>query len=390
MLGDFTYSNPTRLHFGPNAMEALAREAGGLGQTVLLVYGGGSIKRNGIYDQVTQTLRACGKTLVEDPGVMPNPTVEKLRQGCRLVRDHQVNGILAVGGGSVCDYAKAVSVSAHCPEDPWGKFFIRKEPVTNAILPVGCVLTMVGTGSEMNGGAVLSNPATKQKIGRFFEAEAFPKFAILNPLFTYTVPRDQMAAGCYDIMSHLLEQYLSGDDDNTSDYLIEGLLRSLLRSSRAALRDPRDYEARSNLMWIATWALNGLVSKGKTTDWMVHMLGQAVGAHTDATHGMTLSAVTLPYYRFLLPYAVPKFRRLAVNVWGISLAGRSDEAVAREGLARLDAYLNELGLARDLRTLGVTEAMLGSIAAETYRRDGGYHPPDHQEILAILRESLDG
>ena len=388
MLGDFTYSNPTRLYFGQNALDNLRRELEPRGKTVLLVYGGGSIKRNGIYDQVVDIVSACGKQIVEDPGVMPNPTTDKLTQGCRLARESGADLILAVGGGSVCDYAKAVSVSAWCGENPWEKYFLRKEPVDNRILPVGCVLTMVGTGSEMNGGAVISNPETKRKIGRFFEDDAFPRFSILNPVFTYTVPKYQMVAGIYDIMSHILEQYFSGTDDNTSDYVMEGLLRSLIHSSQVALREPENYEARSNIMWTATWALNTLVAKGKSTDWMVHMLGQAVGGYTNAAHGMTLSAVSLPYYRFLLPYGLPKFKRFAQNVWDVTPEGKSDQQIAEEGLAAMEAWMKELGLAMNLTQLGVTEDMLEILADLTLVLPGGYNPPNREEILRIFRESL--
>ena len=174
------------------------------------------------------------------------------------------------------------------------------------------MLTMVGTGSEMNAGAVITNPKTKQKIGHVFADEKImPKFAILNPKYTLTLPHYQMVAGIYDIFNHICEQYFSGDDDNTSDYISEGLMRSVVHASRIANENPQDYEARSNLMWAATWALNTLVSRGKSTDWMVHMLGQSVGAYTDATHGMTLAAVSLPYYRYILPYGVQKFKRFA-------------------------------------------------------------------------------
>lgn len=316
MLGDFTYCNPTKLYFGKNALDGLKGELAKYGKNVMLVYGGGSIKRNGIYDKVVAILRECGKDVTEDAGVMPNPTVEKLNEGCERARACKADLILAVGGGSVCDYAKAVSVSAYCGDDPWQKYFIRFEEPTCKLIPVGCVLTMVGTGSEMNGGSVITNHAEKLKIGHVFGEEVFPKFSVLDPEFTYTLPEYQMKAGFYDIMSHILEQYFSGEDDNTSDYIAEGLLRSLIHSSRIAVKDPKNYEARSNIMWTATWALNTLIAKGKATDWEVHMLGQAVGAYTDATHGMTLAAVSMPYYRLIMPYGVDKFARYAVNVWG--------------------------------------------------------------------------
>lgn len=388
MLGNFSYCNPTKLYFGEDSLDCLREELPKYGKNVMLVYGGGSIKRNGIYDQVVKLLDEGGKNIFEDPGVMPNPTVEKLYEGCRIARENQVDLILAVGGGSVCDYAKAVSVSAHCEEDPWEKYYLRMEDVDNRIIPVGCVLTMVGTGSEMNGGAVITNHKTKLKIGHVFGENVFPKFSILNPAFTFTLPRYQMIAGFYDIMSHILEQYFSGEDDNTSDYIMEGLLKSLINSTRIAAEHPTDYEARSNIMWIATWALNTLVAKGKTTDWMVHMIGQSIGAYTDATHGMTLSAVSMAYYRFIMPYGLAKFRRFAVNVWDVNPEGQSNEAVAEEGLGRMERYMRELGLVMDIRELGVTEEMLDGIAAGTFAMDGGYRAPDHDEIVKILRASM--
>lgn len=388
VLGDFQYSNPTKLYFGEHSLEGLNQELPRYGKNVLLVYGGGSIKKNGIYDQVMDILRVNGKTVFEDAGVMPNPTVEKLYEGCRRAREGKVDLILAVGGGSVCDYAKAVSVSAYCEEDPWEKYYLRMEDVDNRILPVGCVLTMVGTGSEMNGGSVITNHEQKRKIGHVFGDNVFPKFSILNPTYTYTLPPYQMKAGFFDIMSHILEQYFSGEDDNTSDYLMEGLLRSLIHSTRIAVKNPTDYEARSNIMWIATWALNTLVAKGKSTDWMVHMIGQSIGAFTDATHGMTLSAVSIPYYRFILPYGLPKFKRYAVNVWDVSPDGKTDEEIAAEGLDRMAAYMDEIGLVRNARELGVTEEMLEGIADGSFIMEGGYKVLSHEDIVAILKESM--
>ena len=389
MLGNFCYSNPTKLYFGEDALHGLSEELQNYGKNVLLVYGGGSIKKNGIYEQVVEILKAAGKEIYEDPGVMPNPTVEKLYEGCRSAKEGHVDLILAVGGGSVCDYAKAVSVSTFCEEDPWEKYYLRMEDVDNKIIPVGCVLTMVGTGSEMNGGSVITNHEQKRKIGHVFGDNVFPKFSILNPTFTFTLPAYQMTAGFFDIMSHILEQYFSGEDDNTSDYIMEGLLRSLIHSSRIAVKNPTDYEARSNIMWTATWALNTLVAKGKATDWMVHMIGQSIGAFTDATHGMTLSAVSLPYYRYILPYGLAKFKRYAVNVWDVTPEGKSDEEIAREGLERMEAYMKEIGLVMSIRELGVTDGMLDGIAEGAFVMDGGYKTLSHDEIVGILKESME-
>ena len=319
MLGNFTYCNPTKLYFGDESLQYLNTELPKYGKNVVLIYGGGSVKKNGIYNEVVEILKANDKNVAEISGVMPNPTLEKLYEGVETARNHHADLLLAVGGGSVCDYAKAVSVSVNCDEDPWEKYYLKFEEPDCEIVPVGCVLTMVGTGSEMNAGAVITNHETKLKIGHVFADE----------------------------------------NDNTSDYISEGLMRSVIRSSRIANKDPQNYEARSNLMWTATWALNTLVAKAKSTDWMVHMLGQAVGAYTDATHGMTLAAVSLPYYRFIMPYGLAKFVRFAKNVWDVETTGKTDEQIAEEGLAESTLIL-----------------------------DGGYRVPQHDEIVSIFRNSL--
>lgn len=390
MLGDFSYSNPTKLYFGKNALDGLKEELPKYGKNVLLVYGGGSIKKNGIYDKVTAVLRECGKTVYEDAGVIPNPTVEKLYEGVKRARDAKADFILAVGGGSVCDYAKAVSISVNCKEDPWDRYYIRFEDVAPdcKIIPVGCVLTMVGTGSEMNGGSVITNHTQKLKIGHVFGDNVFPKFSVLNPEFTYSLPKYQMTAGFFDIMSHILEQYFSGGDDNTSDYIAEGLMRSLVHSSEIVVKNPTDYEARSNIMWTATWALNTLIAKGKTTDWEVHMIGQAIGAHTDATHGMTLSAVSVPYYKFIMPYGLKKFVRFAVNVWGVSPVGKTDETVAEEGLQAMEAWMRRIGLVMNISDLGVKEDMLDGIVKSTLIMQGGYKVLTADDVLTVLKNSL--
>ena len=388
MLGNFTYHNPTKLYFGDDSLKYLRDELGNYGKNVLLVYGGGSIRKNGLYDEIIAVLKECGKNVTEVPGVMPNPTSDKLIEGVAVARDCKADFILAVGGGSVCDYSKAVSVSVNCNDDPWEKYFIRFEEPDCEIIPVGCVLTMAGTGSEMNGGSVITNHEKKLKIGHVFGDDVMPKFSILNPRYTMTLPKYQMCAGIYDIFNHICEQYFSGEDDNTSDYISEGLMRSLIHSSRIAVNDPQDYEARSNIMWTATWALNTLVSRGKTTDWMVHMLGQAVGAYTDATHGMTLAAVSLPYYRYIMPYGIKKFARFAAEVWGISRDGRSDEQLAEEGLSAMEGWMKEIGLVTDLKTLGATEDMIDGIADATLILDGGYKVLDRDEIVKILKASM--
>lgn len=389
MLGNFTYYNPTKLYFGGGSVASLRDELPKYGPNVVLVYGGGSIKTNGIYDQVTAILKDCGKNVAEISGVMPNPTLPKVLEGVEICRRHQADFLLAVGGGSVCDYSKAVAASVHCEEDPWQKYFVRFEEPACPVVPLGCVLTMVGTGSEMNTGSVITNPDTKEKVGKVFEDEdVMPKFSILDPNYTLTLPRYQMVSGIYDIFNHICEQYFCGADDNTSDYLSEGLMRSVIHSSRIAVKNPQDYEARSNLMWTATWALNTLVECGKSGDWMVHMLGQAVGGVTNATHGMTLAAVSQAYYHHVLPYGLPKFKRFAEAVWGIAPAGKTEEEVALAGLDAMKAWMEEIGVVLHLTELGVDESMLDQIADLTFHMDGGYKALKRDEILAIFRESL--
>lgn len=389
MLGNFAYCNPTKLYFGEDSLQYLNTELEKYGKNIVLIYGGGSIKKNGIYDEVIEILKKNGKNIAEISGVMPNPTLEKLYEGVEIARNHKADLLLAVGGGSVCDYAKAVSVSVHCEEDPWEKYYLKFEEPDCETVPVGCVLTMVGTGSEMNAGAVITNHESKMKIGHVFADEKImPRFSILNPKYTMTLPHYQMVSGIYDIFNHICEQYFSGEDDNTSDYISEGLMKSLIHSSRIANKNDQDYEARSNIMWTATWALNTLVAKAKSTDWMVHMLGQAVGAHTDATHGMTLSAVSLAYYRYIMPYGLSKFKRFAVNVWDVDADGRTDEQVALEGLAAMENWMKELGLVMNLTELGATSDMVEGIADSTLVMEGGYKVLEREEIVDILKASL--
>ena len=389
MLGNFAYCNPTKLYFGEDSLSNLSKELKKYGKNVALIYGGGSIKRNGIYDEVMAILKEEDKNVAEIEGVMPNPSLEKLYEGIDIARKHKVDLLLAVGGGSVCDYAKAVSVSVNCEQDPWEKYYLKFEEPDCEIIPVGCVLTMVGTGSEMNAGAVITNHETKLKIGHVFSDEKImPRFSILNPKYTLTLPHYQMVSGIYDIFNHICEQYFSGEDDNTSDYISEGLMKSVVHSSRIANKNPQDYEARSNIMWSATWALNTLVAKAKSTDWMVHMLGQSLGACTDATHGMTLSAVSLPYYRHIMPYGLAKFVRFAKNVWDIDATGKTDEQVASEGLEAMENWMKGLGLVLKITELGATEDMIPDLVKGTIVMTGGYKKLEAGEIEQIFRESF--
>lgn len=384
---DFSYYNPTTIHFGKESLSKLNDELPNYGNTVLLVYGRNAIKSNGIYDKVMASLSTAGKKVVELSGVMPNPTYDKMMEGVELVRAHKVDLILAVGGGSVVDCAKGISVSAHCEgQDPFKKYWVDFQDLENDVVPVASILTMVGTGSEMNGGSVITHEETKYKAGRVFPPMAYPKFSILNPEYTFTVSQYQMVSGVFDTMSHLMEQYFSDQGANTTDYVIESLLKSSIDNLRVALKTPDDYEARSNIMWNATLALNTITGLSKTQDWQVHMIEHQVGAYTDCAHGMGLAAVSLPYYRLIYKFGLDKFVRFATQVWGVSTEGKTKEQIALEGIDALEAFTKECGIVTSLEELGATKEMLPKIAESTIIIGNGYKKLTNEEVLNILEE----
>ena len=387
MIYDFTYYNPTKIYFGKGALSNLTEELKNYGKTVLLVYGKGSIKKIGLYDQVVAILKEAGKEIFELAGINPNPRYAQVLEGARLVREGQVDLILAVGGGSTIDCAKAISVSAYCEGDPWTKYWMNREDVTHPIVPVGSILTMTGTASEMNGGSVITHEELKIKRGRVFPANVNPKFSILNPEYTYSVSKYQMTSGIFDIMSHLMEQYFSGEDDNVTDYLIEGVLENLIGATRKALCDSTDYEARSNIMWCATVALNRITGLSKTQDWEVHNMEHQVGAYTDCAHGVGLAILSVPYYRHIYSYGLDKFVRFARKVWKVNEEGKSKEEIALAGIQALGAFIQEMGIPTTLREVGVSEEMLPLIAKSTIQ-GGGYKVLSEAEILKILQQAF--
>lgn len=385
MKFDFTYYNPTKIHFGKDALDALAPELENYGDSILLMYGKGSVKKSGLYDKIIEILKKSKKNVVELSGIKSNPSYSQMLEGARLVRDNNVDLILAVGGGSVIDCAKAISVSAYCDTDPWQKYWIDFENVDNKTVPVGAVLTMAGTGSEMNGGSVITNEEKMLKNGRIFSPDIYPKFSILNPEYTFTVPKYQMASGIFDTMSHLMEQYFSGDDDNTTDYIIEGVMRSLIHSAELAIKNQNDYDARSNIMWCATIGLNTITGLSKETDWEVHMIEHQIGAYTDCAHGAGLAVVSVPYYKYIYPFGLPKFVRFAKNVWNVDVNGMTDKEAAEAGIKKLGEFIELLELPTTLRELGATEDMLLPIAESTVP-GGGYKQMNSDDILKVLRE----
>lgn len=383
---DFTYQNPTTIHFGKSAIDNLKNELSNYGKNVMIAYGKGAIKKMGLYDTVISILNESGKKVVELSGIMANPTYEKVLEGAEIVRKNKVDLILAIGGGSVIDCAKAISVSAYCEGDPWNRYWINFEPVDNQIVPVASILTLAGTGSEMNGGSVITNEDLKLKMGRVFPTNVNPKFSILNPEYTYSLPDYQMVSGISDMMSHLMEAYFSGEDDVTSDYLMEGLLKSIIHSARIAVKNPKDYEARSNLMWSSTLAMNPIMGLSKTQDWEVHMIEHQLGAYTDCAHGMGLAAVSLPYYRLIYRFGLEKFVRFATQVWNVNEAGKTKDEVASEGIATMESFMKECGIITNIKDLGATEEMLPLIAESTVIL-GGYKKLNAEEILNILKDA---
>lgn len=383
---DFTYENPTRIHFGKTALDHLSGELANYGKNVLLVYGKASIKKIGLYDEVISILKKAGKNVVELEGIKPNPTYNQVVEGARLVREQHIDLILAVGGGSVIDCAKAISAAAYCSGDPWVRYWENMEYVDNEVVPIGAILTMTGTGSEMNSGSVITNEDKMLKIGRVFPMHNLaPRFAILNPEYTYTVPKYQMVSGIFDIFSHLMEQYFSGDDDCVSDYLLEGDMLALINATRAALKDPHDYEARSNIAWCSTTALCKLLAVSKEQDWMVHMIEHQLGAYTDCAHGIGLAIISVPYYKHIYRYGLHRFVRFAKTIWHVDPTGKTDEEIALEGIECLSNFIAEMGIPQRLRDVGATEEMLLKIAKSTIKC-GSYYVCDTAGVLQILKE----
>lgn len=385
MKYDFCYYNHTKIYFGKEALGNLSGELANYGKNILLIYGKNSVKKSGLYDEVIKILKAADKNVTELSGIKSNPSYSQLLKGASLVKENDVDLILAVGGGSVIDCAKGISVSAYCEGDPWQKYWVDFEPVTNKIVPVASILTMAGTGSEMNGGSVITNEEKMLKNGRVFPANVNPKFSILNPEYTFTVPKYQMASGIFDTMSHLMEQYFSGNDDNTTDYVLEGVMRSLIVSAKTAMENPTDYEARSNIMWCATIGLNTITGLSKMQDWEVHMIEHQIGAYTDCAHGAGLAAVSVPYYKYIMNDGIDKFVRFAKNVWDIDINGMTKEQAALAGLEKLDEFISLLELPKTLKELGASEEMLPKIANSTVL-GGGYKQMTADDILNILKE----
>ena len=387
-MNNFIFENATKVFFGQGCVkEYLSCLSGHYGKKVMLCFGGGSIKKNGIYEEVMASLKKAGKEVVEFDGIMANPTYAKVMEGAVLAKEQSVDLILGVGGGSVMDCCKAISLAAVYDGDIWEDFWARPGIIDFLPVPLGVIVTVAGTGSEMNGGAVITNEALKVKTGRDYP-KCNPAFALLDPAYTYSVPEFQMVSGGFDILSHIMETYFSEpDEDNVSDDISEALMRGVIRDLRAAIKNPKDYTARSNLMWESTMGENRIIKLGKRMDFECHQMEHQLGAYTDCNHGAGLAVLHPVYYRHIYRDGLAKFQKFAVNVWGISPEGKSKEDLAAAGVEALADFIKEIGLPTTLRELGVDEQTdLKEIADSCNLAPGSYKKMTHEEVLKIFRE----
>ena len=387
-MNNFIFENSTKVAFGKGCVkEFLGGKVQEYGNNIMLAYGGSSIKKNGIYDEVVNILKENGKNITEFSGIMPNPTYKKVMEGALLAKENKIDLILAVGGGSVMDCSKAVSLAAAYDGNIWSDYWDKNGVIDFDPIPLGVIVTVTGTGSECNGGAVITNEEKKIKTGRDYP-KCNPKFALLDPEYTFSVPKLQTASGGFDILSHIMETYFSfPDEDNVSDDISEALMKSVIKNLPIVLENPKDYTARSNLMWAATMAENRIIKLGKKCDFQAHQIEHQLGAFTDCNHGCGLAVIHPTYYRHICKDGLTKFKRFAVNVWGISENGKTDEEIALAGIDALADFIKKIGLPTTLRELGLHDKnILPEIAASCNASPGSYGAMNKEKILDILNE----
>ena len=385
---DFCFHNPTKIYFGKGAINNLKDELKKYGNTIMLAYGKGSIKKIGLYDELMKIFNEAGKKVVEFSGIMPNPTAAKVKEGIKLVRENNVDFILAVGGGSTMDCTKAVSMGAANDVEFWDYFYMNYNPPKNKI-PFGTIVTMVGTGSEMNGGSVITNEDVKIKTGVVYP-NMLPDFSILNPEYTYSLSKFQMVSGICDMMSHIMEQYFSKPDtDNVSDDLSEAKKKNIIKNAYICIENPNDYNARGNIMWDATLALNTLIGCSKEGDWEVHNIEHQLSAYYDVAHGMGLAAISPSYYRHIIDFGLSKFKKFAINVFGVSTDNKTDKEIALEGINKLEKFFKNIGATTTLRELGITnKEELNEIAKTCFVSNSAYKVMSIDDIKAILQNAF--
>ncbi|WP_438495865.1 iron-containing alcohol dehydrogenase [Paenibacillus sp. IHBB 3054] len=384
----FEFYNPTKLIFGQGTLQALKSEVPKYGKNVLLMYGGGSIKRSGLYDNVLAELNSIGAVVTELAGVEPNPRLSTVHKGVALCREHNIELILAVGGGSVLDCAKAVAVGAKYEGDMWD--FVERKAAPQAALPLGTVLTMAATGSEMNNGSVISNEVTQEKMG-WGSVHAFPAFSILDPENTFTLPRDQTVYGMVDIMSHVLEHYFHTDGNTpVQDGFCETLLRTVIETAPKLIGDLNNYELRETIMYCGTMALNGMVSMGFAGDWATHNIEHAVSAVYDIPHGGGLAILFPQWMKYNLSTNPARFRQLAVNVFGIDPSGKSDEEAGLEGIEALRRFWDSIGAPKTLGDYDINDSEIGNMADKAVRFGpfGNFRKLEREDVVEIYTMAL--
>ena len=387
-MNNFIFENATKVYFGKGCVkEYLSCLAKKHGDKVLLAYGGGSIKKNGIYDEVISILKKAGKTIIEFSDIMANPTYAKVLEGAKLAKENQVDWILGIGGGSVMDCCKAVSMAAVSKKDIWDEYWAKPGIVDFEPLPLGVIVTVAGTGSECNGGAVITNETLKIKTGRDYP-QCNPKFVLMDPVYTYSVPIKQMVSGGFDILSHIMETYFSEpNENNVSDDISEALMQSVIKNIRAAIKNPKDYTARSNILWTSTMAENRIIKLGKKCDFQCHQMEHQLGAYTNCNHGYGLAVLHPVYYRHIYKDGLKKFVAFAENVWKIEKGEKTDEELAKAGVEALADFIKEIGLPTTLRELGLdNQDKLKEIADSCNLAPGSYKKMTHEEILEIFQE----
>ena len=383
-MKDFIFENKTKVYFGKGTVgQHLGSLLGNYGETVMLAYGGGSIKKNGVYDEIMGILNAAGKRVVEFSGIMSNPTYAKGQEGAKLARENRVDLILAVGGGSVSDCCKVISAQVNLDEDIWEMQY-TKHTLPTKFIPLGTIVTVFGTGSEMNNGAVITHEEKKIK-GALWGAQA--EFAFLDPSYTLSVPMKQVISGAFDTLSHAMETYFGKpDENNLSDDLGEAVMRSVIRNTRVLRPDPENYDARSELAWASALSENGVLKIGKVTDFQCHQIEHQLGAYTNCNHGAGLAVIHPVLYRHIYPSGAARFARWAQNVWGVAPKG-SEEETAAAGIDALASFIREIGLPTSFTALGIPkDTDLRAVADSSNITPGCCKKLTHDEIFAILEE----
>lgn len=384
-MNDFIYSYPTKVYFGEKAAaKALPGELGKAGKVVMLAYGGGSVKRSGIYDEICGYLKEAGKEIVDFSGIMPNPTYKKVQEGAALAKEKGVDFILAVGGGSVIDCCKIIAAQAVTDKDIWEMEF-KEHAYPTEFLPMGAIVTASGTGAEMNNGAVITNEDTNEKAGVL---GAHARFAVLDVTYTMSLPAKQVISGAFDTLSHSMETYLGSPRDiNLSDEIGEAVMRNVIRNIRMLLKDINDREARTELMWASAMAENGILKIGKITDFQAHQIEHQLGAYTDCNHGQGLAVIHPVLYRHLYKDSIKQFARLAEKVWEVPAEGKTPEELAEAGVQALADFVHEIGLPSTFTEMGITDKSVLKKVADTCNLTAGCCKKlSREEVLTILEE----